>query len=150
MCNIFQDGRSINNTEVRFLNDRQQLHVDGANENDAGRYSCAATVFEKLFHNIPFNYYYSRIRSDAPKRISSSPCSVSCCSILFIRMRICFAVPPTMHDAPTVIEIPENETQTLQCPVNELAVTIKWLKNGVPVTTSDNIQVRSSLVILRL
>uniref|UniRef100_A0A914V1R3 Ig-like domain-containing protein n=1 Tax=Plectus sambesii TaxID=2011161 RepID=A0A914V1R3_9BILA len=53
-------------------------------------------------------------------------------------------MPPTVHDAPTVIEIPENETQTLECPANEMQVDIQWTRNGVPFPTSDNLQLSSS------
>ncbi|VDN03059.1 unnamed protein product [Thelazia callipaeda] len=38
----FQNGQRINETDVMFMNNRQQLHIESASENDAGRYSCVA------------------------------------------------------------------------------------------------------------
>lgn len=40
-----------------------------------------------------------------------------------------------------VIELPENETTTLTCPINDPSVEIQWTKNGIPITTSNNLQV---------
>lgn len=52
-----------------------------------------------------------------------------------------FAVPPRLLHAKTVIEVTENDTFSVECPVNMDNVEVQWTKNGVPFTISSNIQV---------
>uniref|UniRef100_A0A0M3IHA9 Ig-like domain-containing protein n=1 Tax=Ascaris lumbricoides TaxID=6252 RepID=A0A0M3IHA9_ASCLU len=48
--------------------------------------------------------------------------------------------PPKMTDHHRAFEVPENDTHTLVCPISDPSVGIQWLKNGVPITTSSNLQ----------
>ena len=50
--------------------------------------------------------------------------------------------PPQMEDDGRVYEVLENDTQSLECPIHDPSVDMTWLKNGVPITTSPNLQVK--------
>uniref|UniRef100_F1KPK8 Hemicentin-2 n=1 Tax=Ascaris suum TaxID=6253 RepID=F1KPK8_ASCSU len=52
--------------------------------------------------------------------------------------------PPKMTDHHRAFEVPENDTHTLVCPISDPSVGIQWLKNGVPITTSSNLQLSTS------
>ncbi|VDK55140.1 unnamed protein product [Anisakis simplex] len=105
------DGKQINNSDILLLNDRQQLHIESATEEDAGRYSCVA-------ENKP-----GRVEKD---------------------LIVAVLKPPLMEDYQRSFEVPENDTHTLICPINDPSVGIQWSKNGVPITTSNNLQLSTS------
>ncbi|KAL3989826.1 Immunoglobulin I-set domain family protein [Acanthocheilonema viteae] len=93
------------------MNDRQQLHIESATDQDAGRYSCVA-------ENKP-----GRAEKD---------------------LIVAVLKPPQMDSQHRVFELPENETITLTCPINDPSVEIQWTKNGIPITTSNNLQLSTS------
>lgn len=39
---FLQNGQQFNGTDVFFMNDYQQVHIESATEDDAGRYTCIA------------------------------------------------------------------------------------------------------------
>lgn len=41
------------------------------------------------------------------------------------------------------VEVQENETQTLICPIEDDSVTFDWFKNGQLLTPSQKLQVKS-------
>uniref|UniRef100_A0A915Q1V7 Ig-like domain-containing protein n=1 Tax=Setaria digitata TaxID=48799 RepID=A0A915Q1V7_9BILA len=106
-----QNGQPINRTDVLFMNDHQQLHIESATDEDAGRYSCVA-------ENKP-----GRAEKD---------------------LIVAVLKPPKMEGQHRVLELFENEALTLTCPISDLSVEIQWTKNGVPVTTSNNLQLSTS------
>lgn len=46
-----------------------------------------------------------------------------------------------MQEEYRIHELPENEALTLICPISDPSVEIQWTKNGLPITTSPNLQV---------
>lgn len=46
-----------------------------------------------------------------------------------------------MSEARKHIEVQENETQTLSCPIDDDSVTFEWFENGQTLTISNNLQV---------
>uniref|UniRef100_A0A0R3RPN8 Hemicentin-1 n=1 Tax=Elaeophora elaphi TaxID=1147741 RepID=A0A0R3RPN8_9BILA len=101
----------MNETDVLFMNNRQQLHIESATDQDAGRYSCVA-------ENKP-----GRAEKD---------------------LIVAVLKPPQMDSQHHVVELPENEATTLTCPINDPSVEIQWTKNGIPITTSNNLQLSTS------
>ncbi|KAM3729101.1 Hemicentin-2 [Dirofilaria immitis] len=93
------------------MNDHQQLHIESATDDDAGRYSCVA-------ENKP-----GRAEKD---------------------LIVAVLKPPQMDGQHYVLELPENEAITLTCPINDPSVEIQWTKNGIPITTSNNLQLSAS------
>lgn len=49
--------------------------------------------------------------------------------------------PPQMDYQYRTFELAENEAITLICPIDDRSVEIQWTKNGIPITTSNNVQV---------
>lgn len=49
-----------------------------------------------------------------------------------------------MGEAQTAYEAVENDTLTLICPASMLASKVVWMKNGIPITTSSNLQLSAS------
>ncbi|VDD91211.1 unnamed protein product [Enterobius vermicularis] len=52
--------------------------------------------------------------------------------------------PPKMMENNRVFEVLENDTRTLECPIKDPSVQIRWLKNGIPIATSPNLQFSTS------
>ncbi|CAG9531888.1 unnamed protein product [Cercopithifilaria johnstoni] len=53
--------------------------------------------------------------------------------------------PPQMDGEHRVFELPENEAITLTCPISDpSSVEMQWTKNGIPITTSNNLQLSTS------
>ncbi|VIO88235.1 Uncharacterized protein BM_BM11652 [Brugia malayi] len=107
----------MNETDVLFMNDRQQLHIESATDHHAGRYSCVA-------ENKP-----GRAEKD---------------------LIVAVLKPPQMDNQHRIIELAENETVTLTCPINDPSVEIQWTKNGIPITTSNNLQLSTSGIKLHI
>ncbi len=55
-------------------------------------------------------------------------------------------MPPKIGEASEIVEIRENETTTIDCPVDTDDAEIRWSKNGVPISSSAHLQVRVFLL----
>lgn len=63
---------------------------------------------------------------------------------------LCHLEPPRMDIEHRIIELPENETATLTCPIDDdSSMEIQWTKNGIPVTTSNTLQVNFYMILNR-
>ncbi|CAJ0933472.1 unnamed protein product, partial [Mesorhabditis belari] len=100
---------NFTNLDERFslMNDRQQLHIEEATPQDAGRYSCVAENRQ------------GRAEKDLTVEILK---------------------PPKMTDKQHQREVLEGQSLTLQCPIEDQTAEITWTKHGVPITTSQRLQ----------
>ncbi|CAJ0583049.1 unnamed protein product, partial [Mesorhabditis spiculigera] len=92
-----------------LMNDKQQLHIEEATLEDAGRYSCIAENKQ------------GRAEKD---------------------LRVEILKPPKMDIANQAKDVLEGQSTTLECPISENLehTEIMWTKNGVPITTSQRLQ----------
>ncbi|KIH63597.1 immunoglobulin I-set domain protein, partial [Ancylostoma duodenale] len=104
---MFQNGYRLNDTGV-YINDKQQLHIQEAKAEDAGRYSCIA-------ENKP-----GRAEKD---------------------LVVSILKPPLMETRFAPKEVQQSHQLTLQCPIDDPTVEFFWTKNGIPITTSDKVQI---------
>ncbi|CAI4229355.1 unnamed protein product [Auanema sp. JU1783] len=103
-----KNGVRLNDTDLVFHNDRQQLLIEDAQPSDAGRYTCLA-------ENKP-----GRAEKD---------------------LIVAILKPPQMAQKNIVKEVQQSEQLTMECPIQDHTVEFMWTKNGVPITTSDRLQV---------
>lgn len=54
-------------------------------------------------------------------------------------------MPPKLQSGSSVVEVVENETVTLECPVQGADLQLQWTRNGVPVVATSNLQVNDSI-----
>ncbi|KAK6759923.1 hypothetical protein RB195_021467 [Necator americanus] len=102
-----KNGYKLNDTGV-YINDKQQLHIQEAKAEDAGRYSCIA-------ENKP-----GRAEKD---------------------LVVSILKPPLMETRFAPKEVQQSHQLTLQCPIDDPTVEFFWTKNGIPITTSEKIQI---------
>ncbi|EYB86274.1 hypothetical protein Y032_0282g1279 [Ancylostoma ceylanicum] len=102
-----ENGYRLNDTGV-YINDKQQLHIQEAKAEDAGRYSCIA-------ENKP-----GRAEKD---------------------LVVSILKPPLMETRFAPKEVQQSHQLTLQCPIDDPTVEFFWTKNGIPITTSDKVQI---------
>uniref|UniRef100_A0A915CT05 Ig-like domain-containing protein n=1 Tax=Ditylenchus dipsaci TaxID=166011 RepID=A0A915CT05_9BILA len=109
------DGKKLEDSGSFLLNENQQLHIEEVQEKHAGRYSCVA--------------------ENVPGRAEKDPIVVS------------LLKAPVMMELTKAVEIQENDTQTLTCPVevtNDQSTVFEWSRNGVPISSSSNLQLSGS------
>lgn len=140
--NVFKDGEILIATPEReFINNHQQVYIDLAKEADAGLYTCIAqndqgTTSKNLYVSVLGKLY---LLCFYVNRLTQSNVEMNS-SIQIID-------PPSMTQKFTDVEVKENETLTLKCPVkNPQMADIKWLKDGHSINNSLHFHV--SLVFL--